>query len=140
MGYSFLYAFENAMYIYTYYTNTLYATYIYMQYMEYCMHSTVSIPWPLFSFNKVVRLFIMFDEQFMFTIYHRCVSRFSTHFGTLCLKHISALGWNTDEVWMCLPKGSTSSWMKLLFGSRACATVRGHGSTWSRSSLALTSR
>ena len=69
-----------------------------------------------------------------------CVSRFSAHFGTLCLKHISALGWNTDEVWMCLPNGSTSSAIKLLFGRRACATVRGQGSTWSSSSLALTSR
>ena len=67
------------------------------------------------------------------------VSGFSTHFGTLCLKHISALGWNTGEVWMCLPNGSTLSAIKLLFGRRACATVRGQGSTWSRSTLASTS-
>ena len=70
---------------------------------------------------------------------HTCMLRLVyTHFGTLCLKHISALGWNTDEVWMCLPNGSTSSAIKLLFGRRACAKVRGQGSTWSRSTLPLT--
>ena len=65
------------------------------------MHSTVSIRIYhghfLFSFSKLVCLFLLC------TLIIRCVSRFSTHFGTLCLKHISALGWNTDEVWMCLP-------------------------------------